>query len=309
MRPFRFGVQFGTPAAGPAYREAVRKIEDLGYSTVFCPDHFEDQWAPTVTTTIAAEATTTLKVGCLVYDVDYRHPLVLAKEIATLDLASEGRVEFGIGAGWMQSDYEQSGITYDRPGVRIDRMLEAVEIITGLWADGPVDFEGEHYTITGALGTPRPHTPGGPPVIIGGGGKRVLSEAARVADIVGLNASLHEGSVGAEAVLSALGERFLERRRWVEEAAGDRFDEMELQLNTFMVIESDDPGGLFDQMAPGFGITPEQAKTIPMVLVGTIDGICEQLHHHRETYGVYYIVIHEGEIDTMAPVVARLSGS
>ena len=115
--------------------------------------------------------------------------------------------------------------------------------------------------------------------------------------------------MGAEAVLSALGERFMERRRWVEEAAGDRFDEIELQLNTFMVIESDDPDGLFEQMAPGFGITPEQAKTIPMVLAGTIDGICEQLHHHRETYGVNYIVIHEGEIDTMAPVVARLSGS
>ena len=309
MHPFRFGVQYSGAATGTAYRETVRKIEDLGYSTVFCPDHFEDQWSPTIATAIAAEATTTLKVGTLVYDVDYRHPLVLAKEIATLDLATEGRVEFGIGAGWMQTDYDMAGITYDRPGVRIDRMLEAVEIVKGLWGDTPVTHEGAHYNIAAALGSPVPHTPGGPPVIIGGGGKRVLTAAARHADIVGLNASLHAGSVGTEAVLSALGERFAERRLWVEEAAGDRYDELELQLNTFMVIVSDDADGLFDQMAPDFGLTPEQAKTIPMVLAGTVDSICEQLHHHREVYGTSYIVIHDGEIDAMAPVVERLAGT
>lgn len=309
MHPFRFGVQYGSAPTGAEYRETVRKVEGLGYSTLLCPDHFDDQWSPTIATTIALEATTHLKVGTLVYDVDYRHPLVLAKEIATLDLASEGRVEFGIGAGWMQTDYEQAGITYDRPGVRIDRMLEAVDIITGLWGDAPVNHAGEHYTITNALGTPRPHTPGGPPLTIGGGSKRVLSEAARRADIVGLNASLHAGSIGPEAVLSALGERFVERRRWIEEAAGDRFPQLELQLHTFMVVVSDDADGLFDQMAPGFGITPEQAKTIPMVLAGTIDAICDQLEHHRETYGTSYIVIHDGEIDVMAPVVARLAGT
>ncbi|MDG2113080.1 MAG: LLM class F420-dependent oxidoreductase, partial [Actinomycetota bacterium] len=132
---------------------------------------------------------------------------------------------------------------------------------------------------------------------------------ARHADIVGLNASLHAGSIGTEAVLSALGERFAERRQWVEEAAGDRYGELELQLNTFMVVVSDDADGLFEQMAPGFGITAEQAKTIPMVLAGTIDGICEQLEHHREMYGTSYIVIHGGEIDVMAPVVARLAGT
>ena len=309
MHPFRFGVQYSSAASGAEYRETVRKIEGLGYSTVFCPDHFEDQWSPTIATTIAAEATTTLRVGTLVYDVDYRHPLMLAKEMATLDVASEGRVEFGIGAGWMASDYEQAGIVYDRAGVRIDRMLEAVEIITGLWGDGPVNYRGEHYTITDALGTPRPHTAGGPPLIIGGGGKRVLTVAAQRADIVGLNASLHAGSIGTEAVRSALGERFLERRRWVEEAAGSRFAELELQLNTFMVVVSEDVDSLFEHMAPGFGVTPEEAKTIPMVLAGTVADICEQLHHHRETYGTSYIVVHAGEIDTMAPVVAQLAGT
>ena len=255
MHPFRFGVQYGGAPSGSEYRETVRRIEDLGYSTVFCPDHFDDQWAPTVAMTVAAEATNELKVGALVYDVDYRHPLVLAKEMATLDLASEGRVEFGLGAGWMQTDYDEAGITYDRPGVRIDRMIEAISVIKGLWGDTPVDHDGDHYRITGARGTPLPHTPGGPPVIIGGGGRRVLRAAAEHADIVGLNASLHAGAVGTEAVLSALGDRFAERRAWVEEAAGDRFDQLELQLHTFMVIVSEDADALFDQMAPGFGVT------------------------------------------------------
>jgi probable F420-dependent oxidoreductase len=307
VHPFRFGVQYENPATGREYRETVRKIESLGYSTVFCADHFEGQWAPTVALTIAAEATEHLKVASLVYDVDYRHPLVLAKEMATLDLATEGRVEFGIGAGWMTSDYQQAGITYDRPGLRIERMLEAVTVMRGLWSDEPVNHAGPNYTITAATGSPTPHTPGGPPVIIGGGGKRVLTAAAQVADIVGLNASLHEGEMGLEAVRSALGDRFLERRNWVEAAAGARFDDLELQMNTFMVIVDDQVDELFETMAPGFGVTAEEAKTIPMVLAGSINSICEQLHHHREVYGTSYFVIHDSEIDAMAPVVARLA--
>lgn len=309
MHPFRFAVQYGGAATGAEYRATVRKIEDLGFSSVFCPDHFDGQWSPTVATAVAAEATSTLKVGTLVYDVDYRHPLVLAKEVASLDLASEGRVEFGIGAGWLQTDYDMAGIAYDRPGIRIDRMLEAVSVVRGLWGEQPFTMDGEHYQITSADGLPKPHTPGGPPVIIGGGSKRVLSEAARHADIVGMTASLHAGAIGAEAAQSALGERFAERRRWIEDAAGERFAELELQLHTFMVIVTEGADELFEQMAPGFGLTAEQAKTVPMVLAGTENDICEQLHHHRETYGTSYIVIHDGEIDAMAPIVARLAGT
>jgi len=310
MHPFRFGVQFSKSTSGTTYRETVQKIEDLGYSTVFCPDHFDDQWAPTVALTVAAEATSNLRIATLVYDVDYRHPVTLAKEVATLDLVSEGRVEFGIGAGWMQQDYEGAGIQFDPPGVRIERMIEAVEIVKGLWAPAPFNFRGAHYSITELEGTPSPHQPGGPPIIIGGGGQRVLTEAAQRADIVGLNASLHAGSVGPETALSALGERFLERRNWVEEAAGARFPDLELQMNTFMTAvtnstsEADD---MFEGMAPMFGLSPEQARTIPMVLAGTINDVCEQLEHHRDLYGTSYWVIHEGEVDAMAPVVAKMA--
>ena len=312
MHPFRFGVQFSKSASGDDYRDTVRRIEDLGYSTVFCPDHFDDQWAPTVALTVAAEATTELRVATLVYDVDYRHPVVLAKEIATLDLVSNGRVEFGIGAGWMSDDYDMAGIPFDKAGIRIDRMVEAIDVVRGLWSGQPLNFQGEHYVVRDMTGTPSPCQPGGPPIIVGGGGKRVLTEAARRADIVGLNASLHSGSVGPETALSALGERFLERRNWVEEAAGERFSQLELQMNTFMTAvtattaEADE---MIEGMAPMFGLSPDQARTIPMVLAGTVNDVCEQLHHHRELYGTSYWVIHEGEVDAMAPVVAKMSGT
>ena len=207
---------------------------------------------------------------------------------------------------------ESAGIQLDRAGVRIERMLEAVDVLKGLWSNEPFSFTGDHYSIRDLEGTPIPCQPGGPPIIIGGGGKRVLTAAAQQADIVGLNASLHAGSVGPETALSALGERFLERRNWVEEAAGDRFAQIELQMNTFMTAvtsSTSEAEEMFNGMAPMFGLTAEQAKTIPMVLAGTVNDVCEQLERYRDQYGTSYWVIHDGEIETMAPVVAKLAGS
>ncbi len=291
------------------YRSNVRKIEDLGYSAVYCPDHFNEQFAPTVALTVAAEETTTLKIGSLVYCVDYRHPVVLAKEAATLDLFTQGRFEFGLGAGWMRTDYEMAGITYDRPSVRIARMVEAVQIIKGLWSGEKMSFDGEHYTVTDAVGTPTTHTPGGPPIVIGGGGKKVLSAAARYADIVGFNPSLHEGEVGVGAARSSIADQFVMRRQWVQEAAGDRFDQIELQMNTFVATVTNDRDELFRNFAPAFGLTETEAANTPIVLAGTVDQICEQLQRGREIYGTSYIVVHAHEVDEMAPVVSRLTGT
>jgi probable F420-dependent oxidoreductase len=159
MPPFRFGVQLSRAASGRAWRDLARTIEGLGYSTLFIPDHFDDQWAPIAALTVAAEATERLKVGSLVFDNDYRHPVVLAKEVATLDLLSEGRVEFGLGAGWMTSDYEQSGITNDPPGTRIDRMMESLAIMKSLWTEHRTTLAGDHYTVTDALGMPTHQRP------------------------------------------------------------------------------------------------------------------------------------------------------
>ena len=181
-----------------------------------------------------------------------------------------------------------------------------------LWSGEVFTFTGDHYQIKEATGFPLPYNKKGPPLIIGGGGKKVLTEAAQRANIVGLNASLHSGEIGANTAQSALAERFIERRAWVEEAAGDRFADLELQINTFMVSltrtskEADD---LFENLAPVFGVTPQQAREIPLVLAGTVNDVCEQLQHRREIYGVSYIVFPSTEIRNLAPVVERLAGT
>lgn len=308
-RPFRFAVQTSTAASGKEWRDRARKIEDLGYSTVYMPDHFGEQWGPIVGLTIAAEATTTLNVGALVFDNDYRHPVVLAKEMATLDLATEGRVEFGIGAGWMRTDYEESGIPYDEPKVRIDRMVEGLDVIRQLWRDGSASLKGEHYTITNAQGQPRPHTPGGPKLIIGGGGKRVLSIAAREADIIGVNPNLRAGAVGPEVAASAKGDVYRDRLQWIKDAAGARFDDIELQCLTFFVQFTDDSASAYANLAPLFGLTPEEARDVPVALAGTVGEIAETLQRRREEFGLSYIVVHEPEMEQFAEVVAKLAGT
>ncbi len=309
MTSFRFGVQLSNASSGPAWRGLARSIEDLGYSTLFIPDHFEDQYGPLVAMTVAAEATTDLKVGSLVFGNDYRHPIVLAKEIATLDLLSEGRVEFGLGAGWMTTDYDQSGIANDPPGVRISRMTESLAIMKSLWSTGAATFAGKHYTITGAVGSPLPHSRPHPPVIIGGGGRRVLGIAAREADIVGVNPSLAAGYVGPEVLETTTAEYYDQRIGWVREAAGDRFDSLELQCLTFLVQIVPDRDDAIERLSSMMGVSPEQIGGTPIALIGTIEQIIETLVERRERWGFSYVVVHEAEMEAFAPVVAALAGT
>jgi len=181
--PFRFGVQLASlPAAD--WGERLRRIEALGYSTVFWPDHFTSQWDPTTALAAAAVATERLRVGSLVYDVDYRHPVIHAKAAATLHLLSGGRHEFGIGAGWMESDYREAGMLYDPPGVRIARLGEALQIILGMWTQERTSFEGEHYRVIDVARAAALPEGERPPILIGGGGARLLRLAGRYADIV-----------------------------------------------------------------------------------------------------------------------------
>ena len=290
-----------------AWRALARSCEDLGYSCLYIPDHFDDQFGPLVALTVAAEATSTLRVGSLVFDNDYRHPVVLAKEIATLDLASDGRVEFGLGAGWRTTDYDESGIALDPPAVRVERMLEGLTIMRELWSGEKVTFSGAHYQVDGAQGLPRPTRV--PPIVIGGGSRRILSIAGRQADIVGVNPSLRSGSVGADMVAGVLPERWDERVRWVRDAAGDRIDRVELQIMTFLVEVGSPRREALERTAGMFGLTPEVLADVPIGIAGTVDEICEQLQQRRERWGFSYVVIHEGEVDAFAPVVARLTGT
>ena len=307
MRPFRFAVQCSRTPTMEAWRNLARRCEDLGYSCLYIPDHFADQFGPLVALTVAAEATSTLRVGSLVFDNDYRHPVVLAKEIATLDLASSGRVEFGLGAGWMTADYDASGIPLDPPAVRVERMLEGLTIMRDLWSREKVTFSGAHYEVNGAQGLPRPGAV--PPIVIGGGSRRILSIAAREADIVGVNPDLRSGGVGSDVISGVLPERWDERVRWVREAAGDRLDRLELQVLTFLVEVGTPRREALDRAASMFGLAPEVLADVPLGIAGTVDEICEQLHQRRERWGFSYIVIHEGEMDAFAPVVQRLTGA
>ncbi|MGB7052795.1 MAG: TIGR03621 family F420-dependent LLM class oxidoreductase [Acidimicrobiales bacterium] len=308
MAPFRFGVQLSRAGSADAWRAVARRIEELGYSTLFVPDHLDDQFAPIVALCAAADATTRLRVGSLVFDNDYRHPVVLAKEIATLDLLSNGRVEFGLGAGWMKSDYEQSGITYDPPAVRVERMAEGLAIMKLLWETGTATFEGEHYQVTGAVGQPQPQQHPHPPVILGGGSRRVLGVAAREADIVGLNPRLRAGHIGAETIASTSAEHYDERLGWVKESAGDRFDDLELQCLTFVVQITDDQAEATKRLADLMSVTPDQMAQTPVCLIGTIEQIIDILEERRGRFGFNYVVVHEGEMEAFAPVVAALSG-
>jgi probable F420-dependent oxidoreductase len=309
MHPFRFAVQTQNAADGAAWRQRARDAESMGYSTLLVPDHFTEQWGPFVALTVAAEATDRLKVGALVFDNDFRHPMELAKEVATLDLLYDGRVEFGLGAGWMKTDYEQSGIPFDEPSVRVDRMAEAIAVLKGLWSGEPVTFAGEHYMLTGAVGQPTPPTRPHPTICIGGGSKRVLSIAAREADIVGFNASLRAGYVGPEVAATAVPEKFDERVQWVRDAAGDRFDSLELQCHTSFAMVVPNRKEIADGMAGMFNVDPDVALQIPIVLVGTVDEICETLLERRERWGFSYWIINSDAMADFAPVVERLAGA
>ena len=218
--PFRFGLQQQEVLDGATWPAAARRYEDLGFSVVTVADHFGDQLAPITAMATAACATTTLRVGCLVFDNDYRHPLVFAKEMATLDVLSGGRVEVGMGAGWMGSDYEQAGIPYDSPGTRVSRFIEGVRVVKALFGEAPVDFKGEHYTITGHDALPKPVQRPHPPIVIGGGGKRVLTFAAREADIININPTNLGNDNWAETnVNDATGEATDRKVEWIRDAA------------------------------------------------------------------------------------------
>jgi len=309
MAPFRFALQVSSAASPTAWKELARKTEDLGYSTLYIPDHLDDQWAPMIALTVAAEATTTLRVGTLVLDNDFRHPVILAKEAATLDLVTAGRFEFGMGAGWMTTDYKQSGIPMEPAAVRIAKLAESLEIMRSMWTTGRATLAGEHYTVTEALGTPSPHTPGGPPLVIGGGSKRILTLAGQFADTVSIVPSLAAGVIGPEMAAESVVEKYSDRVRWAKEAAGDRAGDLEFQSWTAVVQVVPNAAELFENLAPAFGLTPEQLRCAPIALVGTVEEIAETLCKRREELGFSYIVVHEAEMEALAPVIAELAGT
>jgi len=261
-----------------------------------------------VACTVAAEATETLNVGTLVLDNDYRHPVVLAKELATLDLMSGGRFEFGFGAGWMKSDYDESGIAYDDPAVRVDRMVEALDIIEALFSGGRSTYAGAHYTVTDATLTPTPATAGGPPLVLGGGSKRVLTIAGKRAAIVSVVPSLRAGAFGAEVIAQTAPHRYDLRFEWITAGAAGRPTPPEIQIWTQFATITDDAAGTYEQLASLFSMPAEDVAASPIGMVGSVDGVIAQLEERRERWGFSYVVVHEAEIESFAPIVSALAG-
>ena len=308
-RPFRFAVQEQQASSATQWRERARQLESMGYSALYLPDHFSDLPGPIAALMAAADATTKLRVGSLVFDNDYRHPVVLAKEAATLDLLSDGRLDLGLGAGWMTSDYEKAGIPLDSAVTRIERMEEGLQIIKGLMAGGSFSFTGKHYQIKDMEGTPLPVQRPHPPILLGGGGRRMLTLAAREANIVNVNYNLSAGRPGKEVAQTGVAAATEEKMRWIREAAGDRFEQLELGAYVYFANITEDRESLAEAFSHTLGLSTAELLEMPHLLVGTIDQIVADLQARRERYGMSYVIVPGDAADSFAPIAERLSGT
>jgi len=307
LRPFRFGVIVYQAKSKDEWVAKARRAENLGYSTFLVPDHLEDQLAAVPALVAAAEATSSIRLGSSVFDNDFRHPVMLAKEAATIDLLSGGRFELGIGAGWAQPEYKQAGIPFDAGSIRVNRLEEALDIIKGLFAGEPLNFSGKYYTVTNLEGFPKPIQRPHPPIFVGGGSKRILSIAAREANIVGFGPRTRADGSGLD-VTDATSEATERKIAWVRQAAGERFNELELNAIVFTVVVTDQRKQASEQLTQRFQMTAQQILEMPHCLVGTVDQITEDLLYRREKYGISYVSIFDESMEAFAPVVARLAG-
>lgn len=319
-RPFRFAVQSFSADSASEWRERARRAEALGYSALHLADHLVGPGRVVDTThhpvqalaavpaiAMAAEATSTLRVGCRVFCNDYRHPAVLAKEVATLDLLSGGRLEFGLGAGWLAGEYEAIGIDFDPARVRIERMEETLQFVRAHMTGEPLDFQGRFLSVSGYSGLPLPVQRPHPPIMIGGGSRRVLQIAAREADIVSLNFNNRSGQIGPDGVRSGTADATAEKIRWIRDAAGDRFGELELEIGCYFTFVGD-TGATAEAMAGAFGLEAEEMRRHPHALFGSPEEIAEELLRRREAYGISYVTVSDPALEAFAPVVAQLTG-
>jgi probable F420-dependent oxidoreductase len=316
-RPFRFIAPMPalTQPVG-RWRDAVRRIEDLGFSTVSVSEHLTRGWAmeATAVMTAAAEATDGLRILSLVLANDFRHPVLLHKWAATVDLLSDGRLELGLGTGWMRSDYVSAGIPYDPAPVRIARLEESLRVLKGLFGTAPLTFEGVHYQVVGLEGLPKPVQQPHPPLLVGGGGKRMLTMAAREADIVGVHCNLAVGALTPDAAADLAAPRVAEKVEWVRLAAAAArrpTEAIELQFSVYLCQIADSAGrgqstrsSFADLLRADTGLVEQS----PAVLVGSLEQCVEALQERRERYGFSYLNL-GGDIDMVAPLVGRLAGT
>jgi probable F420-dependent oxidoreductase len=319
---FRFGVQTRGAATRGEWLDLVRRAEELGYSNLTVPDHLDAQLGPIAALAAAACVTTVLRLGHLVLCNDYRHPVVLAKELATLDLLSEGRLDMAVGAGHDRKDYDMAGMTFDRPGVRIDRLREGLEVIRGAMGPQSFSYDGTYYRVSDLDGQPKPIQKS-PRLLVGGGGDRMLRLAAEYADIVGINCAVVPGAVPAGVLRSPLPIPRISAASWsavfeedfrrkidvVRAAAGPRFGDIELSVRGFVTAVTADRVAVLDRLSADIEQPLARVETSPLFLVGSVDRIVDDLIARRESLGISHIVVGCAEMAEFAPVVAKLAGT
>ncbi|MFH8251214.1 TIGR03621 family F420-dependent LLM class oxidoreductase [Microbacterium sp. B2969] len=308
----RFGVVVGAPTRA-SHLTAVQRAEDLGYDVVLCSDHLElagrhASWFTPIPA-LAAAATTTerVRLGTAVINQDLRHPAVLARDAASLDVLSDGRLELGLGAGWNEPEYDMAGLRFDPIGPRVRRFAEYVQVVKGVLAEPAFSFEGEFFRIRDMPGEPAPAQAPHPPIMIGGVGPRMLALAAREADIVSIN--MPKSPDPGEAALA-------ERVAWVRESTPPGADR-ELQLPLAGVVPTARSAEeavraaaatgdqfLLSMLARRFGV--EALADSPMVLAGSTAAMADSLSRLEESFGIGYVMIPMGQLEALAPVIEAL---
>jgi probable F420-dependent oxidoreductase len=309
VTPFRFGVSVRRAGSRAEWQEKARRAEALGYSCFLVPDHVEDVLPPFGPLMSAAEATTTLRVGSFVLNNDLRHPVLVAREAAALDLLTDGRFELGLGAGYRESEYDAIGIRFDTQRERVERLGESVAIVKDLLGGEEVTFAGTHYQVTGHRIHPIPVQKPRPPLLIGGNSSPLLTLAAREADIVSLlGFSPRRG--GREIDFAGFTDSgTAERIALVREAAGSRLERLELNAVVQQVVVTDSTRRAAEEHARDSPLSVEDVLGSPYVLIGSVDAIADELCEKRERHGFSYWAVLERSMDAFAPVLSRLSGS
>ncbi|MEU6379388.1 TIGR03621 family F420-dependent LLM class oxidoreductase [Streptomyces sp. NPDC046909] len=302
VRPFRFGAVVRLASSAKEWAEKARRLEDAGFDVLLVPDHFVGpRFAPVAAMAAAAAATTRLRIGTMVFSNDYRHPVVLAKEAATLDVLSEGRLELGVGTGWMRKDYDATGIRFDPPKERFTRLKESLAVMKGCWGEGAFSFQGEHYTITDLVQEPKPVQKPYPRILLGGGGPGMLRLAAREADVVNLAQRVLPDGSAPDPADGGL-DNFLRKIDIIREAAGERFERIELGTSIQKI------GGT-RAVASWSEVDLSRADETPQVLIGDTAQMADKLRQWREQTGLTYFVLHnETDLDDFLPVVSELAG-
>ena len=320
-QPFRFAVQSFSATSAKQWCDRARQVEALGYSALHLADHVIgpgdviaaanhpiQELAAVPAMAAAAAATETLRVGCRVFCIDYRHPAVLAKEAATLDLLSDGRLELGLGAGWLRGEYEALGIPFEAAGKRIDKLGEVVQFLKAHFAGQELAVKGEHVNVYGYKGVPAPVQSPHPPIMIGGGSRRVLSLAGREANIVSFNFNNRAGILGPDGVANSTEEKTQEKVAWVREAAGERFSDLEFEIGAYFTFVGEGSDAMAKGMAGAFGMEVDEMRRHPHGLFGSVETVCDELERRREQFGTNYVTVPDNAIESFAPVVAKLAG-